>query len=169
MIIDSILAHTAQEELIESMTIVHLKNRSQTRKYKSLTAPIILTPLIDVFSILVVYLLLNFSTSGNVSYLSKGLDLPYAKNGIELERHIIVKLENGRYFVEEDEVASKDLVHKLSEHKQNFISKNKNVEFPATLVLQADRSERYKYLNSIVLAGANTGYSDIKFVVLMKQ
>lgn len=168
MIADSVLANTAKESLIENRTLMSLKSANSKRPSQNLAAPLILTSLIDVFSILVVYLLLNFSTSGEVSYISKGIDLPSAKNGTELERHLIVKFENDEYFVEEDKVSVKGLYNKLLEHKEKFIAENSEMEFPATLVVQADKNTEYQHLNPIVLVGAETGYSDIKFVVLVK-
>ena len=144
----------------------YLKGKSLFRRSNNLTSPLILTPLIDVFSILVVYLLLNFSVTQEMPYMSKEINLPLAKNGIELENHVIVKFKNGKYFIEEDEVLVHKLVEKLLERQSQSNFNKKSVSPSTTLVVQADRKEKYKYLNEIVLAANQTGYSDIKFVVL---
>ena len=144
----------------------YLKGKSLFRRSNNLTSPLILTPLIDVFSILVVYLLLNFSVTQEMPYMSKEINLPLAKNGIELENHVIVKFKNGKYFIEEDEVLVHKLVEKLLERQSQSNFNKKSVSLSTTLVVQADRKEKYKYLNEIVLAANQTGYSDIKFVVL---
>ena len=144
----------------------YLKGKSLFRRSNNLTSPLILTPLIDVFSILVVYLLLNFSVTQEMPYMSKEINLPLAKNGIELENHVIVKFKNGKYFIEEDEVLVHKLVEKLLERQSQSNFNEKSVSPSTTLVVQADRKEKYKYLNEIVLAANQTGYSDIKFVVL---
>ena len=42
----------------------------------------------------------------------------------------------------------------------------KDTELSTTLIIQADKREKYKYLNEIVIAANQTGYNDIKFIVL---
>ena len=159
MIQNTILANISQKESIKNIT--YFKNQSSPRTSKNLTSPLILTPLIDVFSILVVYLLLSFSTAKDMPYLSQEVKLPSAKNGTELENHIIIKFKNGKYFIENIEVSKQKLAKKLLEYQSQSISKSKNA-----LIIQADKKEKYRHLNEIVLAANRGGYSDIKFVVL---
>ena len=61
MIQNTILTNISQKGSIQNAT--YFKSKSSFRKSRNLTSPLILTPLIDVFSILVVYLLLNFSAT----------------------------------------------------------------------------------------------------------
>ncbi len=167
MITDSIIKETAKESPLTRATVVG--QESPKAHKQSITQPLMLTSLVDAFSILVVYLLMNFSTSGEILYFSKDLELPQAQNSVELERHTVVKVvEDGKYFIEEEEVAKGQLVAKLLELRKTFESERPNETFPGTLIVQADRRQEYKNLNSIVLAGAHTGYSDIKFAVLAK-
>ena len=91
MIQNTVLANSSQKDFIQNVT--YLKSKAFFRKPKNLTSPLILTPLIDVFSILVVYLLLNFSVAKDIPYVSKEIRLPSAKNGIEIEDHMVVKLK----------------------------------------------------------------------------
>ena len=144
----------------------YLKGKSSFRGSKKLTSYLILTPLIDVFSILVVYLLLNFSVTRDMPYTSQEIRLPLARNGIELENYIIVQFKNGKYFIEKNEVLLHKLPEKLSEYRLNSkFNKTGDME-TSTLIVHADRKEKYKHLNEIVLAANQTGYSNIKFVVL---
>ena len=163
MIRDTILANSSEKDFIQNVT--YLKNKS-FRKPKNLTSPLILTPLIDVFSILVVYLLLHFSVAKDIPYVSQDIRLPSAKNGIEIEEHLVVKFKNGKYFVEENEVPIQQLAEKLLEYQLKSRSEMENEESSTTLIVQADKREKYKYLNEIVIAANQTGYNDIKFVVL---
>lgn len=163
MIKNSILANrTQQESLIGDR--IYLQNKNPYKKNKILTAPLILTSLVDIFSILVVYLLMNFSNVEDISYISESIKLPSAKNGIEIKRHTIVKFEDGKYFIEENEVSIKELVKELIERQRKSISNTEQ-----TLIVQADKNTKYRYLNNILLAGSQAGYSNIKFVVLLGQ
>ena len=162
MIRNTILESTSQKNFIQNIS--YLKGNSSFKKPKNLTSPLILTPLIDVFSILVVYLLLNFSVAKDVPYVSQGINLPSAKNGSKLENYVVVKFKSGKYFIEEDEVLVYRLAEELLEHR--LLSQSESLETSKTLVVQADKEEKYKYLNEIILAANQTGYTDIKFVVL---
>jgi len=167
LITDSIIKETAKESPLTRATVVG--QRSSEGQKRVVTQPLMLTSLVDAFSILVIYLLMNFSTSGEILYFSKDLELPHAQNSVELERHTVVKVgENSQYFIEEKEVSKDQLVPKLLELRKTFEKERPNEKFPGVLIVQADRREEYKNLNSVVLAAAHTGYSDIKFAVLAK-
>ena len=164
MIRNTVLESISQKDSIQNVS--YLKGEFSFRKSKNLTSPLILTPLIDVFSILVVYLLVNFSVTQDIPYVSQEIKLPSAKNGIELEDHIIVKFQGGKYFIEENEVLADRLAEKLLEYQSLSKPTVEDLKPSRTLILQADKEEKYKYLNEVVLAANQTGYTDIKFVVL---
>ncbi len=160
MIKNSILQNTSSQSSLQNMTFI--KNNNLCKKNKTFTAPLILTSLIDVFSILVVYLLMN--VSGDIP--TQGIQLPSAQNGTKLNpHHISVQFKNGQYFIEKQQVLSNNLIEKLLEHKKN----NNLNEEESTLILEADKKTQYKYLNHIVLAGHQAGYHLMQFVVLTDQ
>ena len=141
--------------------------KGSKKKGKSLYAPLMLTSLVDAFSILVIYLLVNFSTSGEMLFLSKDMELPSAKQGVELERFPVVKIEKGKIYVEEEEISPRNLMRRLlslkRKYKSESVEEGKKVE---TLIIQADKDAEYRLLNPIVLAGAQSGFSDVRFAVL---
>ena len=55
-----------------------------------------LTSLIDAFSILVVYLLMFFSDTGEMAYLSSDIDLPKASVIERLDRYSIIQVKKKR-------------------------------------------------------------------------
>lgn len=136
---------------------------------REVNAPLMLTSLVDAFSILVIYLLMHFSASGEILMISKNTELPTAANSADLVRYTIVKVEEGKYYLENEEVAPENLVAKLLENREKFVKDRPGEEFPDKIIVQADRRTPYKVLNSIVHAGAQTGYSEIKFAVVSKR
>ena len=110
MIAKSILNNTAFRSPLKSSS--YLNPEGETG-HKDINAPLMLTSLVDAFSILVIYLLMHFSSSGEFLVLSKNMELPKAYYGAELIRHTIVKVEEGKYYVESEEVAEDQLVKKL--------------------------------------------------------
>lgn len=143
-------------------------NRKSKRAKKTLAATLMLTSLVDTFSVLVIYLLVNFSTSGEMLYLSKGMELPAAAQSEELKRNVVVKVEDDKLFIEEEEIKIRKLVGRLIEMKKNWEKYYPDTEFTGAMTIQADRRQAYGMLSRVVQAGGHAGYSDINFAVIRK-
>ena len=167
MVTKSVLTSTSLESPLLSVSPINPKGHGSYGR--EISAPLMLTSLVDAFSILVIYLLMHFSASGEILMVSKNTELPKAANTADLIRDTIIKVEDGRYFVEDQEVTQDGLVGKLLELRQTFTKDRPGEEFPDKLIVQADRRTPYKVLNSIVQASAQTGYSEIKFAVISKR
>ena len=166
MINQSIVRNTAFHSVIGESSVLAPQSERQKR---NVYADLLLTALIDAFSILVIFLLMSFSSTGEILYMGKGMELPKAAKGEMLERHPVVKVEEGKIFLEEKEVTGDQLVAALLEVRQKFIDTHPaGAEFPGTLTVQGDRRLKYEMLNSIVLASSHAGFSDIKFAVIMR-
>ncbi len=138
------------------------------RVKREVHAELMLTALIDAFSILVIFLLMSFSSSGDVVLVGKGIELPKATMGEQLDRQPVVKVEEGKIFVEDKEVPEAGLVASLLDLRKKFHETRPNEEFPGVITIQGDRRLKYEQLNSIVLASSQAGFSDIKFAVIAK-
>ncbi len=164
MIVDSVLKNTAMHSPLKQASYLHPEGGFAAEK--SMDAPLMLTSLVDAFSILVIYLLMHFSASGEILILNKNMELPKAFSSAELIRYTIVKFEEGKYYIEDKEVSEDGLVQALVKLREDWQKYRVNEEFPDKLIVQADRRTPFKALNSVVLAGAQTGYSEIKFAVV---
>lgn len=133
---------------------------------RQITADLLLTSLIDAFSILVIFLLVNFSNAGEILSVTKDMELPKAGTVDLIERTTVVKFTQGKYFLEDKEVNQSELVAALLQARQEWIAGHPQEEFKGIVTIQADRRTKFESLNAIVLAMANTGYSDIRFAVL---
>src|SRR3954451_2498034 len=51
-----------------------------------------LTPMVDMFTIIVIYLLQNFSTDGDILFMSKDIQLPSITSKLTLERAPVVSV-----------------------------------------------------------------------------
>lgn len=165
MLSQGIIKGTAFQSVIGESSVLAPKGEGHQR---SIVADLLLTALIDAFSILVIFLLMSFSSSGEILYMGKGIELPTAMKGETLERNPVVKIEEGKIFLEEKEVAQEDLVAALLDLRKAFNETRPGEEFPGMITVQGDRRLKYEMLNSIVLASSQAGFSDIKFAVLMK-
>ena len=128
-----------------------------------------LTSLIDAFSILVVYLLMLFSNTGEMTYVSSDIDLPKASSIERLDRYSIIKIKKGGYFVEEQELTQDSLVPYLVDLKKK-LNKSPYQEGEEsqrdTITIQADKKVKYNRLSPIIQACSHAGFSNIKFAVL---
>ena len=136
------------------------------RHKREVHAELLLTALIDAFSILVIFLLMSFSSAGEVVVPGKGMELPNAQMGELLDRQPVVKVEEGKVFVEDKEVAVNGLVPALLDLRKKFQATRPNEEFPGIITILGDRRLKYEVLNNIVLASSQAGFSDIKFAVI---
>lgn len=161
----SVLEMTALQSTLASESRLNPKAGSHRRP---IYADLLLTALIDAFSILVIFLLMQFSSTGEILYISKGMELPQASLGEMIERNYIVKFEDGKIYLEDKEMTADGLVEGLLNLRKQFQETNPGQEFPGILTIQADRRAKYDSLNGIVLAAAHAGYSDVRFAVVMK-
>ena len=141
----------------------------QERKKKKALAVLMLTSLIDAFSILVVYLLMFFSDTGEMTYVSSDIDLPKASVIERLDRYSIIQITKAGYFVEEKRLTSDNMVPYLVDLKKQLNrSPDQNGETGQgeTITIQADKTVKYKQLSPVIQACSHAGFSNIKFVVL---
>lgn len=163
------------QSIIENTNIDSPLERSSTIKpkgFKSIrevATPIMLTPLIDAFSMLLVYLLLSYGNSGEFMLVSKDMVLPTIDLAEHLERQIIVKYENGVYYVEDLEVTKDTLFPTLLKMRQDFKDKYPEIDSQNKIIIQADKGEKFLDLNFIIHASAQAGFEEIKFAVLSRS
>lgn len=165
MLGDGILKETAFSSPLAEASILKPKGGGGKR---SVHADLLLTALIDAFSILVIFLLMNFSSTGEILYINKGIELPKAAQADLLQRNTVIKVENEKLFVEDKEVSNEALVQTLLDVRQKFLETHPGEEFPGIATVQADRRAKYESLNQVVLSLSHAGYSDIHFAVLMQ-
>ncbi|MCY4644768.1 MAG: biopolymer transporter ExbD [Bacteriovoracales bacterium] len=170
MIADGVLGATAMGSPLLSASTLNPKGGSSRG---NVVATLVLTSLIDAFSILVIYLLMNFSNSGEVLYISKDMKLPSATQIADMQRATLIKIEKGELFLEEKPISIEALLPTLIEKRKEIansvtVALGKKKEDEAALTIQADKRIRYKDLSKIVQAGVHAGFSEIKFAVLAK-
>ncbi|MCB0386550.1 MAG: biopolymer transporter ExbD [Bdellovibrionales bacterium] len=164
MINRSILEDTAMRSPVGAAST--LSPKSQSSK-SNLVVGVMLTSLVDAFSILVIYLLVSFANSGEVLYLSKDMELPPAGQSEILKRTTLIKLESGKLYIEDKEIEPNALVGALIDIRKELKARHTGEEpFEPALTVQADRRVMYKELNQIVHASAQSGFSEVKFAVL---
>ena len=161
----SVLSESALHSVLKGESILHPDHK---RAARPANAELLLTALIDAFSILVIFLLMSFSSTGEILFIGKDTELPKAARTEVLERNPVVKLEAGTMFLEDREVTSETLIPGLLQLRKQFAEMRPGEEYPGVLTVQADRRTKYEALNQIVLAASAAGFGDIRFAVIAK-
>ena len=156
---NSVLKNTQMQSPL--LGLAQVRPKGKTVK-KTIIANVLLTSLIDAFSILVIYLILNTSTSEEIIKDFKGVKLPQASATTSLDSGVVVKIENEKYFINNTEVSAKNLIKVLMKERELIEGDNKK----ASLIVQADKKDSYSLLNPILVSSAATGFETIKFAVI---
>jgi len=150
--------------LLKSQSVLLPHN---SKKHRPLMFTLALTSLIDAFSILVIFLLIQGPSGQKDINFDKNLQLPSVQQFSPMDEGVLVRIDNGRYFVENAEVSPQNLVQKLHDLRKKLIdSKVKNNK---SLIVQADKRSDFISINPVVQAGAQTGFEQIKFAVIPRK
>lgn len=144
-----------------------------------------LTSLIDVMTILLIYLLKSFSSEGEIVTLSKDLMLPESSAKKKPELTVVLTVnndyilaENKDYLTTVDKVLSSDdlIIPELSNWLNNRRKITKEIEehstktkFTGDITIQADKHIRFRLLKKIMYTCGRQGYNNFSLAVLKKE
>lgn len=143
-----------------------------------------MTSLVDVLTVLVFFLLKNFSTEGEIMTPSKGLELPVSsararpENALTIaisQRHIMV--EGAPVALVSEETAREGLeipaLSRFLEDKrkqtEEIAQYDGSVEFSGKLTIQGDRQIPYWLLQKVLATCGESGYSSFSLAVMKKD
>ncbi len=82
---------------------------------RSTTAILSLTAMVDMFTVLAIFLLQNYSSTGEIIYIPKGVTLPKANRVVELAPSVVITVSGQEILVDRDVVANFEDVKKSSD------------------------------------------------------
>jgi len=151
-----------------------------------------LTPMIDMFSILVVFLLITFSATGEILMQQNDIRLPKAYSGRPLDRYPLIGISANSLVFEGEEVmktvlvAEKnypdlrlpDLSKVLKAARESYERSHpmpadkekaeKWLEESRQIIIQADETIRFEVIRLVMTTAAIEGYSSINFAIIKK-
>ena len=161
------------------------------RRNRSNTFSLQITSMIDMFTIILVFLLKSYGTSAIQVTPFKGLSLPnstaqlepvealkltVSQDGVYVDEQLVVPLKAGS--LESSFVDNKDpqFIRKLYDNleeqakKTKGISKqNETVQFDGKVIFQADQGLDYNLLRKVMYTSSIAGYADFKFAVVSRE
>ena len=152
----SILNQKTLQSPLQQQTHIDLSKKGV--KARVITATLALTSLVDAFSILVIYLLINTSSATEALDVTKTMNLPKADKTQILDSAVVVRIQDNKYVIEDQVYPTERLVEALQAANKDNIKKGK-------LIIQANEDIDFEIVNPIFTAGAHAGFENIKFAV----
>jgi len=147
-------------------------------------ADLLITPLVDMFVIIVLFLIANFSATGEILMMTKDVQLPEAKNVQEVEMVPVVMVSNEAIVVDGQMIARladidgaeylniPQLEEKLREMKKKYEDLHAQAgdteAFKGDINIQGHKEVQFKYIKKVMFSCATAGYGNINFAVLNK-
>lgn len=141
-----------------------------------------LTPMVDMFTIIVIYLLQNFSTEGDILFMSKDIQLPLITNRMTLQRAPVVSVSAETVSLDGERVVDvRDLTEgetwnvpaleeKLREKKAEIERSNQLLGvqdgFKGIINVQSDKDVTFKVLKKVMFACNLSGFGNMNFAGL---
>src|SRR5215468_10926646 len=175
--------HAPHDHLYSSVKLETAKAKLSHAGRKSLYAPLNLVAYIDMMTMLVIFLLMSFSATGEILFVQKNIVLPDAQNWTDLERAPIVGVSkdvvtlNGAQVATSDELMKDsatgdfkiaELHDQLVTLKNNYKLLHPSEEFNGIAIVQSDKNVEFKMLKKIMYSIAVAGYQNVNFAVIPK-
>ncbi|AKQ70784.1 adventurous gliding motility protein S [Myxococcus hansupus] len=150
---------------------------------KSGYSDLLITPLVDMFIIIVLFLIANFSATGEVLNMTKDIELPEAVNVQEVEMHPVVMVSGAQILVSGTVIGrvedfTKDeylnipaLEEKLRDMKKQYedlhsMAQDSANSFKGDINIQAHKDVEYSIIKRVMFSCATAGYNNINFAVM---
>ncbi len=172
-----------------------MAKRSGLSKYMDRRSPssfkIQITSMVDMFVILLVFLLKTYSTSPVNITPMEGMRLPessaltepidvvklmVSESGIFVEDKKVLDLEKGRLPASVMDAndpsflrALYDALDERAKHAKEISKVNDSFEFDGKVLMQADRSLPYEILQKVMYTSMMAGYADVKLAVVSNK
>lgn len=154
----------------------------QTRSQKFAPPKLMITSMMDMFTIILIFLLFQFSEKPETIHLTAEVDLPVSSAKMEHEENITVVLSQNSLHIGEDLIAQVNrgavigldlqnpkasaLYQRLAEQFAKSSVETAETQPKNHILLLCDKRHSFKTINSIVKIAALAGYPNFQFGVL---
>lgn len=153
----------------------HLVGRGKGRKgRRSIVSNLMLTPMVDMFSLLVIFLLQAFSASPELLVMMKGVTLPSAITGLEIKDAPVIAVATEGVFIDQKSIGPVEkvlaepsaLLAKLGELRKQWMAGNPNTAFPGEIILQAHKEVSSTTISQLMAILPSAHYGSIQLAVI---
>lgn len=154
-----------------------VKRSIDVKSTRALSQSLNLTSLIDFMSVLVIFLLMNFSADGDLSQNAPDVVPPEAQAGSVIVRKPIIAIsethvtfegaivESSRVVMSEtDDYLLPKLAEALKREQENFKLFNPGKPFKGEVIIMAHEKLPYKLVRRVFVAAAKAGFPNIAYM-----
>ena len=156
----------------------HFRKKMDESSERDYDVVLPLTSMIDMFSMLVIFLLLNFSATGEAYFVNKDIKLPEALNARPIESMPLISISKTSVSLDSEVVGSNPVIIGLNDRqmpalvasltKLKALIKNQDdagLPVKKGINLQADQNTDVVYIKRVMNILISTGFSSINFAV----
>jgi biopolymer transport protein ExbD len=156
----------------------HLLKRKQKRagRRRVMIAGLTLTSMVDMFSLLVIFLLQTFSTSPELVMVTKGMTLPSAITSRELDDAPVLSISSEGVFLDQHLIGTTEallanptvLMNKLADLRELWQKTHPKDKFKGVISLQADRNMPSTVVSQFMGMLPTQAYSSVQLAVVSR-
>lgn len=170
--------HKPGRVLLRNLPLSFVSKKVQGGGQKAINQEIPLIPFIDFLIVLVVFLLITFSASGELLAQKPSITMPKAQNVIDISVFPVIAIDptvvtlDGRRMADTATLASdpkvermEQLIQDLETLKRNWAILHPQEPFPGQVIMQADISIDFRVIKKVMFSSAQAGYPNVAFAV----
>ncbi|MEZ4286792.1 MAG: biopolymer transporter ExbD [Polyangiales bacterium] len=170
--------HQPGPVLLHKIPLRFVRKRVVGHSRKSVDQSIPLIPFIDFLIVLVIFLLMSFSASGELIAQQKSIEMPDAAKVEQLELAPVVSIDSKVIALDGERVADtqtqaestqvdriEPLIERLETNKMNWETVHSGQEFPGQVILQIDKEIDFRVIKKVMFSAALAGYANVSFAV----
>jgi biopolymer transport protein ExbD len=175
--------HAPHSHLYTSINLESAKAKLGGGGRKALYENLNLVAYIDMMTMLVIFLLMSFSATGEILFVQKNIVLPEAQNWTELERAPVIAISadvvtlNGAQVATMEQVLAESSTgdYKITELHDTLVTLKNNYkllhpteEFNGIAIINSDKNVEFKALRKVMFSAQVAGYNNVNFAVQQK-
>jgi len=149
-------------------------------RHRTISEELSLTSMIDMFSVIILFLIQSFSATGEVFFVNKDINLPEAAHAQVLQRSPIVTVMTDKIVLEgapvgenadiNEKLEETDwdlplLARRLEDYKAFFETIHPGMKFPGDVIVQADRDIPFVYIKRVMYSLVKIGFVNVNLAV----
>jgi len=168
--------------LLHNIPLRFVRDRVSGHGRKSVDHQIPLIPFIDFLIVLVIFLLMSFSASGELVAQQPTITMPDAKNTEQIEISPIVAVDERVITLDGTRVADtqtqgqsaqvdriEPLIQGLEAEKRKWETIHPSEPFAGQVIVQADRNIDFRVVKKVMFSAASAGYGNVSFAVNQRE
>jgi biopolymer transport protein ExbD len=171
-----------EPELLRNIPLKFVRDRVSGHGRKEVDHQIPLIPFIDFLIVLVIFLLMSFSASGELIAQQPTITMPDAKNTEQIEISPIVAVDERVITLDGTRVADtqtqgqsaqvdriEPLIQGLEAEKRKWETIHPSEPFAGQVIVQADRNIDFRVVKKVMFSAAAAGYGNVSFAVNQRE